>query len=125
MRPGAVWAVELQDLASVANHHQDLDIRVRRATVGDRTAVLGFPDANVLVVPGQPGEPPVLWQSYALTVETSAGREQTRYGHQELLYDPDYLLRLPAIAANFTRVWTLELDAAFPQSTLLALRALP
>jgi hypothetical protein len=123
--PGAVWAVELQDLASVAHHHQDLDIWVRRATVGDRTAVLEFPDANVLIVPGQPGEPPVLWQSYTLTVETSAGRQQTRYGHQELLYDPDYLLRLPAIAANFTRVWTPELDAAFPQSTLLALRALP
>lgn len=38
---------------------------------------------------------------------------------------PDYLLRLPVIAQNFTRVWTPELDAAFPQSTLLALRALP
>lgn len=125
MWPGAVWAVELQDLASVANHHRDLDIRVRRATVGDRTAVLEFPDANVLVVPGQPGEPSVLWQSYTLTVETSAGREQTRYGHQELLYDPNYLMRLPAIAEKFTRFWTLELDAAFPQSTLLALRALP
>jgi hypothetical protein len=120
-----VWAVELQDLASVANHHRDLDIRVRRATVGDRTAVLEFPDANVLVVPGQPGEPSVLWQSYTLTVETSTGREQTRYGHQELLYDPDHLLRLPAIMENFTWVWTPELDAAFPQSTLLALRALP
>jgi hypothetical protein len=55
----------------------------------------------------------------------SAGRQQTRYGHQELLYDPDYLLQLPAIAENFTRVWTPELDAAFPQSTLLALRAQP
>jgi hypothetical protein len=44
--------------------------------------------------------PPVLWQSYTLTVDTSAGRQQTRYGHQELLYDPDYLLRLPAIADN-------------------------
>jgi hypothetical protein len=54
-----------------------------------------------------------------------AGRQQTRYGHQELPYDPDYLLRLPAIADNFTRVCTPELDAAFPQSTLLALRALP
>jgi hypothetical protein len=76
--------------------------------------MLEFPEASGLVVPGQPGEPPVLWQSYTLAVETSAGRRQARYGHEELLYDPDYLLRLPAIAQNFTRVWTPELDAAFP-----------
>jgi hypothetical protein len=126
MRPGAIWAVELQDLTSVANHHRDLDIRVRKATLDGRTATLEFPDANVLVVPGECGEPPVLWQSYTLTVESESGREQSRYGHRELLYDPDYLKQqLPAIAGNFTRVWTPELDVAFPQSTLLALRALP
>jgi hypothetical protein len=126
MRPGAIWAIELQDLISVANDHRDLNIRVRKAIVDGRTATLEFPDANVLVVPGECGEPPVLWQSYTLTVESEAGREQTRYGHRELLYDPDYLKQqLPAIAGNFTRIRTPELDAAFPQSTLLALRALP
>lgn len=125
MRPGAIWAVELQDLASVANDHRDLDIRTRKATVGDRTAVLEFPDANVLVTPGLCGNPPVLWQSYTLTVESSDGRQQTRYGHREWLYDPDYLLQLPAIGERFARVQAPELDTAFQQSTLLALRALP
>ena len=60
MRSGGIWAIELQDLASVANHHRGFNIRVRRATVGGRSAVLEFPDANVLVVPGQSGAPPVL-----------------------------------------------------------------
>lgn len=125
MRPGAIWAIELQDLTSVTKHHRDLKIRVRKATVGDRTAVLEFPDANVLVVPGERGLPPELWQSYTLTVESEAGRQQTRYGHRELLYDPDYLMRLPAVAENFSQVRCPDLRTAFPQSTLLALRALP
>lgn len=65
------------------------------------------------------------WQSYTLTVESATGRQQTRYGHRELLYDPDYLMKLPALADNLRRVWTPELDAPFPQSTLLALCVVP
>jgi hypothetical protein len=43
MRPGAIWAIELQDLTSVANDHRDLNIRVRTATIGCRPPCLSFP----------------------------------------------------------------------------------
>lgn len=51
----------------------------------------------MLVVPGECREPPARWQSYTLTVESATGRQQTRYGHRELLYDPQ-LMQLLAIA---------------------------
>ena len=79
----------------------------------------------MLVVPGECRDPPVRWQRYTLTMESATSHQQTRYGNRELLYDPDYLLQLPAIADNLRRVPTPELDAPFPQSTLLALCAVP
>jgi hypothetical protein len=52
------------------------------------------------------------------------GRQQTRYGHGSCCTTRN-LLRLPAIVDNLRRVRTPELDAAFPQSSLLALWAVP
>ena len=42
--------------------HRELAIRVRETVVGERRAVLEFPDAEVLVEPATATRPPVLWQ---------------------------------------------------------------
>ena len=61
---------------------------------------------------------------HTLSVESVTGRQQTRDGHGSCCTIRN-LLQLPAIADNLCRGWTPELDAAFPLSTLVALRAVP
>jgi hypothetical protein len=121
LRPGGVWAVELQDRRSVANGHRDLGIRVREASVPGRRAVLEFPDAEVLVEPARGDRPPVLWQSLSLTVTGPTGTETSRYAHWEYFYDRADLESVPAIAEHFD-VLDVDVSAVFPQSTLVPLR---
>jgi hypothetical protein len=121
MAPGAVWAVELQDGRSIAAGHRDLAIRVREATVGERRAVLEFPDAEVLVEPAHGDRPPVLWQSLTLTVTRPGGTESSRYGHWEYLYDRSILLSVPAVARHFDAL-DEDTSTVFPQSEVVALR---
>jgi len=121
LRPGGVWAVELQDLRSVSAGHRDLAIRVREATAGERHAKLVFPDADVLVEPGVGDRPPVLWQSLTLTVTGPGGTDRTRYAHWEYLYDRARLVAVPAISRHF-EAFDANMSAVFPQSSLVALR---
>jgi Methyltransferase domain len=121
LRPGGVWAVELQDRRSVANGHRDLGIRVRETTLPGRRAVLEFPDAEVLVEPARADRPPVLWQSLTLTVTGPTGTERSRYAHWEYFYDRSDLESVPAIARHF-EVLDVDVSAAFPQSNLVPLR---
>lgn len=122
--PGSVWVLELQDHESVADGHRDLAIRVREATVNGRTAVLEFPDDEVLVVPAQRTGPPILWQSMTLTVTEPTGTESTRYSHWEHLYDRAEVLAVPAVSQHFEALDadTPDVSAVFPQSEVVALR---
>ena len=121
MAPGGVWAVELQDRHSVANGHRDLAIRVREATVGERRAVLVFPDADVLVEPAEGDRPPVLWQSLTLTVTGPEGTGSSRYAHWEYLYEPARLRAIPAVERQFEAI-DVDTSAIFPQSQVVAFR---
>ena len=121
LRPGGVWAVELQDPRSVSAGHRDLAIRVREATVGDRHARLEFPDADVLVEPALGDRPPVLWQSLTLTISGPRGTERSRYAHSEYFYDRARVVAVPAVARYFDPL-DVDVSAVFPQSSLVALR---
>ena len=121
LRPGGMWAVELQDPRSVSAGHLDLAIRVREATAGERHAELVFPDADVLVEPAAGDRPPVLWQSLTLTVTGPGGTDRTRYAHREYFYDRARLVAIPAINRHFEAL-DVDVSAVFPQSSLVALR---
>jgi hypothetical protein len=121
LRPGGVWTVELQDRRSVENGHRELAIRIRETVVGERRAVLEFPDADLLVEPATGDRPPVLWQSLTLTVSGPTGTEANRYAHWEYFYDRATLAAVPAIARHF-EVLEVDVSAVFPQSDLVPLR---